>query len=805
MAQKNSNFLRIVIPVVVIILGILVVMSQFSKPAKKQQQQQVTTKNTQTPDNDNVVDSNSSAADNTAITESSPPEQDANQVTNPDNTQQQLAAGSDENDGNQAGDGNNAELAINPDDQSSINLQDLHLKAQPKSTFTPLGNLQDPDKSTPALIELTHGAGISQITLRDYYKTLDRDPSNRYQYFDNAPIDRPAIAIRAVTINNQWINTIPHWTISPDGELGVDKQLWKQIDTGIFEAEVVNADDQLIATIHRQFKFGNTDGELLVFQSITNHTDQPLRVQVEQWGPCDLPFVSGGYGDFRRIRFGYLDPRSRSAVLATDGQFLKTKTKVISDAYKADVTLMADQSNGIPNTTNPNLLWPNETSIKKNYTLSWVATTNRYFAFSVQPYLADPENAVDKTFADVAKVSFYIEPKQHENPDGTSWVETRLAHIPKADINNRYVSLRLSSPTQKIEPGKSLNFDLDIYTGPLKKSKLASEQPFKAFNLKELVVYQLSCAWCTFQWLAHLLLDFLRLIEGEIISIGGFGIGVHDWAVSIIILVICVRTVLHPLTKKGQMSMQGFSKKMGALQPEIKKLQEKYKGNPKKLQSEQMKLYKEHNINPAGCLGMAPMFLQMPIWVALYASLYFAIELRQEPAFYGVFQLFGNWSFLADLSRPDMFIDFGGPLAFLSKVPLLKSLTSINILPIFMGVIFYLQQKYMTPPQTTMTSEQASQQKIMKVMMVTLFPLMLYRAPSGLTMYIITSSMIGIAESRYIRSHIDTLDLTKKSPAKSFTKTTKKVTNQAGTGSNKYGKNGGSNSKSQQSKKPRKH
>jgi YidC/Oxa1 family membrane protein insertase len=66
----------------------------------------------------------------------------------------------------------------------------------------------------------------------------------------------------------------------------------------------------------------------------------------------------------------------------------------------------------------------------------------------------------------------------------------------------------------------------------------------------------------------------------------------------------------------------------------------------------------------------------------------------------------------------------------------------------------------MTPPTTaTMTPEQEQQQKIMKVMMVVMMPVFLYKAPSGLTLYILTSSCIGILESRYIRKHVTEMDL----------------------------------------------
>jgi YidC/Oxa1 family membrane protein insertase len=148
---------------------------------------------------------------------------------------------------------------------------------------------------------------------------------------------------------------------------------------------------------------------------------------------------------------------------------------------------------------------------------------------------------------------------------------------------------------------------------------------------------------------------------------------------------------------------------------------------------------------------MLPMFLQMPIWIALYAVLFFAFELRQEWAFYGFFQSFDGWAFMGDLSAPDNFIKFPGEpydLWFFQ-------FSGINLLPLLMGLVFFFQQKYMTPPPSaSMTEDQLRQQKMMKMMMLILFPIMLYGAPSGLTLYILTSSIIGTLESRYIRGHI---------------------------------------------------
>ena len=170
---------------------------------------------------------------------------------------------------------------------------------------------------------------------------------------------------------------------------------------------------------------------------------------------------------------------------------------------------------------------------------------------------------------------------------------------------------------------------------------------------------------------------------------------------------------------------------------------------------------REHGANPLQLLGCLPMLLQTPIWIALYATLYFAFELRHEPALWGLFQQINGWPFLADLSSADHFFgQFKQPFKFL-----LWNMTGINILPILMGVVFFIQQKYMTPPPNpSTTKEQLQTQKMMKVMMVVMFPVMLYSAPSGLTLYIFTSSLIGILEGRYIRAHIKEMDLNPPKP-----------------------------------------
>ena len=122
--------------------------------------------------------------------------------------------------------------------------------------------------------------------------------------------------------------------------------------------------------------------------------------------------------------------------------------------------------------------------------------------------------------------------------------------------------------------------------------------------------------------------------------------------------------------------MMRFSKQMQALAPKQKAIQEKYKDDRVKMQQEMTRLMREEGVNYAGMLGCLPMFLQTPVWIALYAMLYMTFELRHEPAFFGVVQsVFKDWSFLGDLSVGDHFIDFGHSLF---SVPMMGDITGIN-------------------------------------------------------------------------------------------------------------------------------
>jgi YidC/Oxa1 family membrane protein insertase len=202
--------------------------------------------------------------------------------------------------------------------------------------------------------------------------------------------------------------------------------------------------------------------------------------------------------------------------------------------------------------------------------------------------------------------------------------------------------------------------------------------------------------------------------------------------------VLVVRVILHPITKKSQVSMMGMAK-LGPMAEEIKK---KYADNKAEMQKHMAMLYREQGIAPM--LGCLPMFLQMPIWVALYSAINTGIEFRGA-------EFLPFW--ITDLSQSDTL--FYLP-AVVEKVPLIGPMigTSFNLLPILLGVAMFAQQKLMPSTAPATNPQAAQQQKMMLWMMPVMMLIFLYRAPSGLNLYIMASTAAGVVEQYVIRKHI---------------------------------------------------
>jgi YidC/Oxa1 family membrane protein insertase len=228
--------------------------------------------------------------------------------------------------------------------------------------------------------------------------------------------------------------------------------------------------------------------------------------------------------------------------------------------------------------------------------------------------------------------------------------------------------------------------------------------------------FGLAIDWGWFRWFMY---PIFWLLKQLFALTGNFG-------VAIILLTVVVRALMFPIAQKQFASMA----QMRAVQPKMKALQERWKDDKPRLQQEMAKLYKDEKVNPlAGCL---PIFLQIPIFFALYKTLLVAIEMRHKP--------FALW--IKDLSAQD-------PATILNLFGLLDftppSFLAIGVLAVLLGVTMWLQFKLNPAAMDPMQQQ---------VFMIMPWLLMFVMAPfaAGLLLYWITSNVLTLGQQKYLYS-----------------------------------------------------
>lgn len=261
-----------------------------------------------------------------------------------------------------------------------------------------------------------------------------------------------------------------------------------------------------------------------------------------------------------------------------------------------------------------------------------------------------------------------------------------------------------------VAPGQTLNRTTRLFAGAKESTVLDRYEATGIAN------FGLAIDWGWFRWFEKPIFWLLKSLFG---MVGNFG-------VAIILLTLIVRGVMFPIAQRQFASMAA----MRAIQPKMKALQDRYKDDRAKQQEEIMKLYKQEGVNPlAGCL---PIFLQIPVFFALYKVLILAVEMRHQP--------FVLW--IKDLSAPD-------PLHILNLFGLLDftppAFLGIGVLALLLGITMYFQFK-LNPAQMDPVQQQMF--AIMPWMM------MFIMAPfaAGLLIYWITSNVLTIAQQAYLYS-----------------------------------------------------
>jgi YidC/Oxa1 family membrane protein insertase len=264
----------------------------------------------------------------------------------------------------------------------------------------------------------------------------------------------------------------------------------------------------------------------------------------------------------------------------------------------------------------------------------------------------------------------------------------------------------ISYPAVTLAPKQSLERQYTIYAGP-KQEKLLSSVGRQTGSIMDFGFWG---------FISKLMLRVMNGIHGVIAPIIPDKLG--DYAMSLVIMTIIIKLLFWPLTQKSTQSM----KRMQALSPEMKKIQEKYKDDPMKMNKKVMEFWREHKVSPMS--GCWPMMIQLPIFFALFRMIPNAIELRGTPFL---------WA--CDLSKPDT----------IWMLPWLNY--PLNPLPLLMGVTMLIQAR-LQPPSPGMDPAQQTMMKYMPLM----FMVFLYNQPAGLTLYWTVQNLLTIVQTKLTKA-----------------------------------------------------
>ena len=282
-----------------------------------------------------------------------------------------------------------------------------------------------------------------------------------------------------------------------------------------------------------------------------------------------------------------------------------------------------------------------------------------------------------------------------------------------------------------LEKGASLTDRYALYLGPANEKELNDVEAALGFG--DASIYLLDAIqycdifywrWPRVDWVARQMLALFQWLHG---ILGNYGLAV-------IVLTLIIKACLHPIQRRMMVTMHQYQKKVEKMQPEIKKVEEKYKGQTgteaqQRLQREKMDVMMKHGAMTPPVAGCLPMLFQIPIFSALYGIFYHAFEIRGAP-----------FLWIKDLAQPDHFL----PLPFWPN--------HLNLLPLIYIAMQFLQIK-LTPQPPAATPEQESQRKMMMFMPV-VFSVLFYGMPSGLVLYFAVQAMFGMAEMWYIKKYI---------------------------------------------------
>ena len=204
----------------------------------------------------------------------------------------------------------------------------------------------------------------------------------------------------------------------------------------------------------------------------------------------------------------------------------------------------------------------------------------------------------------------------------------------------------------------------------------------------------------------------------------------NNFGLTIIVFTLIVNIIMLPLRLKQIRS----TKKLAVLGPRLQAIQKKYANDSQRRGQETMRIYKEEGISPLGCLG--PLVIQMPIWISLYWCIYALIPTFPENFASLTSHMYDSLEFLdtaIPLNSTFLGLDLGQPVALFA---------------LFVGGSMWVLQKMSMMESTDPRQQQT--QKMMLWMMPFMFGFLCLQFPSGLSMYWMTSNLVGIAVQYFV-------------------------------------------------------
>jgi len=523
-------------------------------------------------------------------------------------------------------------------------------------------------------------------------------------------------ALRAATFNKEWINPlkkdaqgleflaeieagkltygITRFEVGTGGERTVfegiagpqralSRRVWNLVsDSGAFNDKGVRTVVYSVAltgghtltrtyTIHKTLE--HVDSEL----SLTNGSDKPVTFSYVMYGPTGV--LLDGPKD---------NPKTGAAV------FIKTELAgrpAQPAGGEPSVLMLYSDQTAVPEP---------ERTVSKDENL-WACVKNRFF--SALFISRDPSQIIRFT-AEPLQVDHNHADKRYAEPNIAVVMQRRLSPdiapntSSKPDAYTMYMGSNMQKPLQRIE------------------EQMGLQQWYLTNSVQYVELFYKR--WPLLDKFAQIL---LRLFDGLHAVFNSYGLAV-------ILLTLVIKLCLHPLQRKMMISMNKLQK----LQPELKKIQDKYKGQEgmqarQKMALEQQDLMKRAGASPAsGCL---PMFVQIPVFSALYGIFNSAFPIRGA-----------EFLWIKDLSQSDQLMT----LSFFPK--------EINLLPIVYAVMTIIQSRMSAAPPSDDPTQEMNRKMMMY--MPLMFTFIFYYMPSGLVLYFAAQAVFGMIEYWYIKKFL---------------------------------------------------